>query len=204
MNENIGKLTTPSGDGASITVYPEGSLTTIDSALRFLNDHGFITCDDNCDGLVLHSSTANSTGAFIQLHNRNRSTYPGEVRFCTCNEDGSNTLFRACTNGDLLWGGRNLEGIYSKGSNYIQYTNGLLVQYGKIIVSNAKESIVSLHIPYINNRFNIQISRWAENPDMITEVPLFIRTNTNTSFNIYCVSATIDTYANWLTIGYWK
>ena len=79
-----------------------------------------------------------------------------------------------------------------------------MVQYGKITVSNAKESIVSLHIPYINNHFTIQISRWAEKPDMITEVPLFIRTNTNTSFNIYCVSAPTNTYAKWLTIGYWK
>ena len=206
-NNNIGRLTTPSGEGASITVYPEGNLITIDGGLRFINNHEFITCDDTCYSLVLHSSVTNNTGAFIQLHNRNRSTYPGEVRFCTCNEDGSNTLFRACTDGKLLWGGRNLEGIFSKGSNYIKYTNGLCFNFGrKVIPANSYSTSITFSQSYIEDQLPIANVTLASDYINSTEFKLST-TITSTQLTIYCTSNglyNMDRSINYFVIGYWK
>ena len=202
--ENIGIFKSPEGNGPYIKIHSDTYLTELNTALRFYNNHGFITCDDTCYGLVLHAATDNTTGAFIQLHAKNRSTYPGEVRFCTCNEDGSNTLFRACTNGNLLWDGRKLEGIYSKGTNYIQYTNGLLMCWGSTTV-NITNTTVTFPKSYKSNP-NISFSIHGD--DSTTDVYgiLLVPNTTNFVASAKCsevkTGLTVGLY--WMSIGYWK
>ena len=208
--ENVGIFKAPSEGNAYIAIHGENSyLTELNTALRFYNNHGFITCDESCTSITIHSSTSNNKGSYLQLKSINTTNYPGELRLVTCKQDGSNILFRVCPDGNLLWDAKPIDTIISNNNNYIKYKNGLLLQWGRnYIPANESTKTISFYLPYKENDDNTYDVFITSNCTNIVSYIFHVNYKSASDFTVisHLSDGTLlgNKYFKWLAIGYWK
>ena len=203
MSENIGKLTTPSGDGASIEVHDTkinitASLTNPSNGnLSYLNDNKHIAT-------ILSGENNYNDGSCVLCFSNNSTNNPGQLWLRTQTGIGPNVLKVTTKPDELTINNKQIDTIYSFGDNYIQYTNGLLLQWGAFSSQTNSVASINFYIPYIKI------------PTVLAQVTgvsisghYTIRTSSNTAyFNFITISGTgaIESGIGfkWFAIGRWK
>ena len=212
MSENIGKLTAPSGEGASIEVNSDNII--------FNNLIYFPTTPINTDGLRCsivgtsnnelrffankYNSTTGINTAALFLYGSDIDSLSGQFRLRAYNKttDEKYDLIGR-TNGDLLFNNLKIESVYSSSTNHIQYTNGLLIQWGYINQVSSAGSTVTLPIAYKDGNYGISAVRSATGNGETNLNIRIINNPTSISFEV-ANSTTTSTTCRWMTIGYWK
>ena len=164
MSENIGKLTTPNNDGASIEV--DSNLIKINNPLEF-DYRGKIRYDPNQKWFAIQDHYPDGDldkGPFILLADGDK--YPedhtnnyqnGAVTLCARSKGESNktvlAIIQRKTNNltlnniiDNVSTISIIDSILRQGNNYIQYTSGLLICQSPVI---AGDEVVTYPIPFI-------------------------------------------------------
>ena len=143
------------------------------------------------NGRIEISGSLSTGGGRLLLYGKDHADYPGESRLVS-----GDTNFRVLANGTAYLGGRVIDAIYSSGSNYIRYTNGLQLCWG-----------------------NCADSSWATFPAAFKSKPNVVVTHAMASTSggthatgVYIESATRFYYKSgyssstcwWIAIGFWK
>ena len=154
MSENIGKLTTPNNDGASIEL--DSNLIKINNPLEF-NSRGKIRYDSNQKWMVLQNHYPDGDldkGPFILLHDSDKyskdhindhqngcisiaARYDENnktVLSITKSKGFSNISINQVTDG--IPAVSSIDSVVSNGTNYIQYNSGLAICWGLNILPN--------------------------------------------------------------------
>ena len=169
---NTGKLTTPSGEGASIEVYENGTYGIngiINNPLLFnygrLWDH---TTSDGGQEYQLTMGADRKEGAYLSLRTQDESNGDYKGAFFLGAVDVSNNLaciLRGLPNGSISWCDRYLSLIDTFNANtngfFIRYTNGFTIQSGIISIgsvpaSGGASAVVTL--PLLMNSVNYTIT----------------------------------------------
>ena len=202
MSENIGKLTTPSGDGARIEVTE--NIININKTIRTPN--GFIdviseeAINNNLSELLISSGDEYLAGGYIALRSLKDELLPGGFLVGCKNKDNLNVSLTGHIDPNtnkayLFFNSKLIDSIYSFGDNYIQYTNGLLICWGYIQYT-LTNTIVNFPIAYIRNPSvitgNTGDGTGIANADIIT----------TTGFTYKAINSSVSGY--YLSIGYWK
>lgn len=141
---NIGKLTTPSGEGASITI--DNDIIKVTKNIVFDNNTLIGYTEDwpnelylsaNIDVRETESPTALGNSAFIALRNNNYTGAEGPGSFtiglrtpATSERDSVYRTLQATTDSEeLTWHYKPIETVYDIDDSYIKYSNGLLIQW---------------------------------------------------------------------------
>lgn len=206
MSENIGKLTTPSGDGASIEVHDTkinitASLTNPSNGnLSYLNDNKHIAT-------ILSGENNYNDGSCVLCFSNNSTNNPGQLWLRTQTGIGPNVLKVTTKPDELTINNKQIDSIYSSGSNYIQYTNGLCFNFGRTVIpANSYSASITFSQSYIENQLPIANVTLASDYINSTEFKLST-TITSTQLTIYCTSNglyNMDRNINYFVIGYWK
>lgn len=164
MNKNIGILSTPNNIGGSIKVNENKIeidkpiyLNSID--LNLNTTHSLLYGNRNAEIRILanmpdSNSEINASGLF--LYGADTSSLSGEFRLRAYNKDTNYTYdLIGRTNGNLLFNGCNVESVYASGDNYIQYNNGLLIQWNKGGSATSHYGTISFSIPFIDTDYSI-------------------------------------------------
>ena len=165
MSNNIGKLTTPSGEGASIEI--DSNLIKINNPLEF-DSRGKIRYDSNQKWMVLQNHYPDGDldkGPFILLHDSDKyskdhindyrngcisiaARYDENnktVLSITKNKGFSNISINQVTDGIPVVS--SIDSVVSNGTNYIQYTSGLMLYWD---YSVNYDEVVTYPIPFIS------------------------------------------------------
>ena len=206
---NVGILSTPDGTGARFELDTDESIRwhgvwknyiQFPSGLIYWNDQSNskqICMYANND--IYNTEEAYTSNAGIALNSSQHPLNPG--RFTLVARD---TTTRCELIGEpsknLTWCNKFIDTIYSSDDNYIQYTNGLLLQWGICEVPSIGGVKVTLSIPYTNDSYVVQVSNRNY---LIYQAP-GLNAKSSTSFDIDYQSTESVGSVHWFTIGRWK
>ena len=208
MSENIGKLTTPSGDGARIEVHDTKINITAPLAnpsngnLSYLNDNKHIAT-------ILSGENNYNDGSCVLCFSNNSTNNPGQLWLRTQTGIGPNVLKVTTKPDELTINNKPIDTIYSSGNNYIKYTNGLLIQWGRdYIPINSASKTISFYIPYLENDDNAYNTYISSN--CVDVVSYIFHSYYKSASDFTVISHLSDgtllgnKYFKWLAIGRWK
>lgn len=205
MSENIGILSTPDGTGANIKTL---QLQNESLSLLINNQAKIQTNVTNLYKsieILSDTDTWDTTGSAICL----RSKYAESVdkgTFQILASDGESRItLVGWPNKNLTWDNKFIDTIYSSGSNYIQYTNGLLICFDNVdlVSTNGTEISQIINFPIAFTYVGSIITNVNSHHCITTAYNL-----TTTGFAYRVVS--IDNYnitsldGRYIAIGYWK
>ena len=160
---DIGRLTTPSGEGGYIEVDNAGII--INHEIQ-VNDR--VICKrTNLSDLTLVGGNTNY-GAALVLYGSEQNKEHGAFQLCAqsiepnefTNESGRIWL-SGKTNNELRWNNKLIDSIHSFGDNYIQYTNGLAICWGTNIRSRQSITYPVSFISYPSTTYGFSSSSTA-------------------------------------------
>ena len=209
MSNNIGKLTTPSGEGASIEC-TSNYLKDNETEVIIINNIGTLRSNTSnlYKSLELTSDPNEwaSNGAYISLRSSLAGYSPSVINLLS-SLNGNITSLEIFPNGDIVsyiknstdgtQHHRNIESIYSFSNNHIQYTNGLAICW--LFVSNTGTSAYTFTLPIA---FKDTEYRCFGCDTGSARYSVAVQKLSTSSVNIYCGEGTWG--VNVLAIGRWK
>lgn len=215
-NSNMGKLSIPTGDGASIIVkekYVDDPINNpAGTKAIVLNGIGEITSNlsDQFRSIELKSDTElwNVTGAALSLRNQfATSTDAGSFRLRSYNKEKQQSyeLLGYAYNGELYWDNYLVEVNWTRTPKYTLFKSGLGIIHDVQELSLTSEiNNYTLPIPLINMSLSVHCNYGGSS---IYQVK-FDSVGSSIQFKIIDYSGTIQTsgtyYLRWLIIGRWE
>ena len=206
--ENIGKLTTPDGNGASIEV--SDKKVYINNTLRADNIQAYgdnISCINDTSFIRINGGSEYTHGSHLLLtgkdFNNGVQDYLGLFELCARNDNYNYALIgKADKNATLAWNGKIVDTIHSFGTNHIQYTNGLLIQWNTIRIESGLSIINTFTIPFVDTSYAcIPIYHTTQ----ATANSIVAVSKTDKSYiTIYRSSDNTSSSISYIAIGRWK
>ena len=148
--------------------------------------------DVNNDLLRLNGGNTHNGGACLMLYGMNANNVHGDgtqgiFDLVACNkEDGSGSKqLIGRSNGSLTWAGKEIERVELKNGNYIRFTSGLTLMWGKVnIPAGTKKQTVNLPIPFKSDYVVSLANGASPNSDSGFTVSYQVREISLSAFNI--------------------
>lgn len=163
-----------------------------------------IARSNETDELVIFGGSVNSTTPCIALRGKEKSTDAGSLYVRTQDTSQSKILL-AKPDGTFTWGGKNVECIESKGTNYIRYVSGLQIVFDAVNgVTEAGTYNYTFPVPFKSyNDVKFGLSKyWGYN----TSETCYVRDLTGTGFSLV-VQGTVSSNSHgyhFVASGWWK
>lgn len=217
--ENIGILNTPNETGASIKC-TSNYFNTNDTELLTINNIGSIRTNitDRYKSVEITSDLDpwDVTGSAISLRSKTAEYYPSNVSLVSRLNEQTTTMELFPDGTISSWysdnnssSNRYIEMIINESNNYIQYANGLLIQWGRnYIPIDESTKTISFYIPYKNNDDNAYDVYITSNCNDIVSYIFHAYYKSASDFTAisHLSDGTLSghKYFKWLSVGRWK